>query len=71
MTAAAPRVTYDALLYELRTNGIAQLAKPHCRGRLADLSTEQVRELFDALIRLKPKYPAITDDLIRRIGDQL
>jgi hypothetical protein len=68
---AAPQSTYDAAVYELRTYGIAQLEKPNCRRRLADLSTAQVRELIAALIRLRPKYPKITDELIGKVGDQL
>ncbi len=68
---AAAQSTYDALLYELRTFGVAQLAKPNCRSRLSDLSTQQLRELIAALIRLKPEYPAITDDLLLKLGDQL
>ena len=68
---AASQVTCDAILYELRTYGISQLAKPNCRRRLFDLSTEQVRELIAALMRLRPRYPAITDDLLLKLGDQL
>ena len=68
---AASQATYDAILYELRTYGISQLAKPNCRRRLFDLSTEQVRELIAALMRLRPRYPAITDDLLLKLGDQL
>jgi hypothetical protein len=67
----AAQSTCDALLYELRTYGVPQLAKPNCRGRLSDLSTEQLRELLAALMRLRPKYPAITDELIMKIGDCL
>jgi hypothetical protein len=63
--------TYDALLYELRTYGIAQLAKPNCRDRLSSLSTRQLRELIAALMRLKPKYPAINDELLLKLGDLL
>jgi hypothetical protein len=67
----APQSTYDAALYELRTHGIAQLEKPNCRRRLGDLSTQQVRDLIAALIRLRPNYPAITDELILKLGDCL
>jgi hypothetical protein len=66
----APQSTYDAVLHELRTYGISQFAKPDCRRRLFDLSTEQVRELIAALMRLRPRYPAITDDLLLKLGDQ-
>jgi hypothetical protein len=67
----APQSTFDALLYELRTHGISQFANPNCRRRLADLSSHQVRELIAALMRLRPKYSAITDDLLLKLGDQL
>jgi hypothetical protein len=69
--ADAAQSTYDALLYELRTYGIAQLAKPNCRDRLSSLSTRQLRELIAALMRLKPKYPAINDELLLKLGEQL
>jgi hypothetical protein len=42
----APRATCDAVLWELRNYGIAQLAKDNCRRRLPDLSTKHRR--FDA-----------------------
>lgn len=67
----AAQSTYDALVYELRTYGIAQLEKPNCRGRLGDCSTQQLRDLIAALIRLRPNYPAITDELILKLGDCL
>jgi hypothetical protein len=67
----APKSTCDATLWELRTYGLPQLAKPDCRRRLANLSTGQLRELLAALIRLRPEYPNITDELIAKIGGQL
>jgi hypothetical protein len=69
--AGAPAVTLDALIYELRTYGAAQLVEPNCRSRLADLSTPQVRELITRLIRLRPQYPRIDDDLIVLLGGLL
>ena len=67
----AAQSTYDALLWQLRERGISDLQKPDCRRRLADLSIAQARELVAALIRLKPSYPDITDDLIETLGGQL
>jgi hypothetical protein len=68
----APQSTYDACLYELREHGVSQLSQPNCKRRLGDLTTDQVRELIAALLRLKPKYPAtISDTLILKLGDQL
>ena len=60
----APRSTYDAALWELRTYGVAQLAKENCRRRLSDLSTKQIRELVAALMRLRPQYLMINDELL-------
>jgi hypothetical protein len=71
-TLSAARSTYDACLYGLREYGLPQLEKPRCRSRLADLSSEQIRELISALLRLRPKYQAtICDELILKLGDQL
>jgi hypothetical protein len=73
---AAPRLeaaksTCDALLYELRTLGVAALAGPNCKQRLSALSTKQLRDLIAALMRLRPQYPAITDDLLLKLGELL
>jgi hypothetical protein len=67
----APRSTYDAALWELRTYGVAQLAKENCRRRLSDLSTKQIRELVAALMRLRPQYSMINDELLLKLGDLL
>jgi hypothetical protein len=67
----AAQSTYDALLWELREQGIAQLEKPECRRRLSELSTKQLRDLIAALVRLRAKWPKITDELIGVLGDQL
>jgi hypothetical protein len=70
-SCAAAQSTYDALLYELRTYGIAQLENANCRRRLGDVSSDQLRELIATLTRLRPQYPAITDELILKLGDNL
>jgi hypothetical protein len=67
---AAPS-TIDALIYELRTHGIAQLLNPRCRCRLSDLSTEQTRDLLASLMRLRSRCPKVTDELILSLGDLL
>jgi hypothetical protein len=67
----APKATYDALFYELSAYGLSQLAKPTSQGRLAALSTAQLRTLIEALIRLCARHPNITDELIAKLGDQL
>ena len=64
----AAQSTYDAALWELRTYGLAQLAKENCRRRLSDLSTKQLRELIAALMRLRPHYSMINDELLLKLG---
>jgi hypothetical protein len=58
-------------LYELRTHGLAQLNESNCRRHLFDLTTDQVRELIAALMRLRSAYPTITDELLLKLADQL
>jgi hypothetical protein len=60
----APQVTFDALIYELRMDGLAALEKPNCRRRLADLSDDQLREVLAALIRARTNCAAVTDELL-------
>jgi hypothetical protein len=67
----APKTTYDAALWELRTYGVAQLAKENFRRRLSDLSTKQLRELTAALMRLRPQHSIINDELLLKLGDLL
>ena len=67
----AAQSTYDAALWELRTYTLAQLAKENCRRRLSDLSTKQLRELIAALMRLRPQYSMINDELLLKLGDLL
>jgi len=67
----AAQSTYDAALWELRTYGLAQLAKENCRRRLCDLSTKQLRELIAALARLRSQYSMINDELLLKLGDLL
>jgi hypothetical protein len=68
---AAPQSTFEALVFELRTHGLPQLTKKSCRQRLGRLSTQQVRDLVAALRRLRPRYSAITEELILKLGDFL
>jgi hypothetical protein len=67
----APSATVEALVYELRTRGLAALTHPNCLRRLDDVSTAQLREVISRLIRLRPKYPSITDDLLLKLGGLL
>jgi hypothetical protein len=65
----AAKSTFDACLFELREYGIKQLANPNCRRRLAELSSKQMAELLNALVRLRSRYPNITDDLLFELGE--
>jgi hypothetical protein len=67
----AAGATVEALLFSMRERGKAALAKPDCRRRLADLSTAQVRRVIARLMRLRPRYPAVTDELLFLLGEQL
>jgi hypothetical protein len=64
-------LTCEALAYQLRENGLPELAKSDCRERIAALSSDQLRELIARLMRLRPKYPAITDDLLLALDEQI
>lgn len=67
----APPATVEALMYELRTYVIKALAAPNCQRRLCDLSTDQVREVIERLTKLRPRYPAISDELLSQLKAQL
>jgi hypothetical protein len=67
----AGKATCDALLFELRTYGAAQLAKPNCLDRLKQLSPRQVGGLIAVLMRLRPDHPAISDELLHELGKLL
>jgi hypothetical protein len=66
-----PQSTVEALIYELRTHGITALEHPRCLRRLDNVSTAQLREMLGHLIKLRPKNPLITDDLLLKIGGLL
>jgi hypothetical protein len=65
---AAPS-TVEAVMYELRTYGLAAIAGPNCQRRLADLSNAQLRQVIERLDRLRPNYPAITDNLLFSLAE--
>jgi hypothetical protein len=46
-------------------------AERDCRARLADLSSDQIRDVIRSLITLRPRYPKISDELLFKLGDQL
>src|SRR5438034_7055844 len=47
------------------------LQHPNCLRRLDDVSTAQLREVLSRLIKLRPKYLVITDDLLLKLGGLL
>src|SRR5262245_53032370 len=65
----AAESTVEALMYALRTNGCAALATN--RGRLAELSDRQVREVIVRLRRIQSDYPSITDELLELLVELL
>jgi hypothetical protein len=67
----AANVTVEALMLGLRERGVDALAESNCQRRLADLSTAQVRKVIERLIKLRQGYPAISDDVLLKLGRQL
>ena len=61
--------TVEALMYELRTYGLAALAGANCRRRLSELSQAQLGEVIGRLMKLRPRYPAITDQLLFQLAE--
>jgi hypothetical protein len=57
--------TIDALKYELRCFGIAQLKKPRTQARIAELSAEQMGDVIAALKRMQPACPLISDEFVQ------
>jgi len=66
----AAQSSYDALLWELRSYGLPRLNDRPTLDRLAALSSEQLEELIAALMRLRPSYDAVTDQLIQNLVEQ-
>jgi hypothetical protein len=67
----AAESTFEALVFSLCEDGQAALTEPDNRRRLAQLSTTQVRSVIARLIALRPRCPAITDQLLLLLGEQL
>lgn len=65
---AAP-ATVEALMYELRTFGLAALTHPQCQQRLTDITHKQLNEVIERLSRLRSQYPAIRDELLSLLGE--
>jgi hypothetical protein len=60
----AAQSTVEALIFELREHGAAQLEKEGCRRRLGELSDEQLLEVIERLVALQSQHPKINDALI-------
>jgi hypothetical protein len=64
----APKATYDAIVYELRTYGLPQLKNPSCQRRLADLSAAQVKNVMASLQQWRGRYPNVCDELLATLA---
>jgi hypothetical protein len=65
----APQSTVEAVIYRLREAGSAALNIPNWRQRLGELSVGQINEVMRRLIRLRSRYPAITDELFLMLDE--
>jgi hypothetical protein len=65
----AAESTFQAVAYVLRTYGMRRLNDAWLTNRLANFSDAQIKELVAALGRMRPKYPAITSELIAKIAE--
>jgi hypothetical protein len=62
----APPTTVEAVMYELRTDGLNALKQPNCQRRMDMLSRRQREEILQRLVKLRGKSycPGITDELL-------
>jgi hypothetical protein len=68
----AAQSTFDALLWELREYGVERLKREPTQNRLAQLSSEQLRQLVTAFERLQAQYTrTVTPELIATLRGQL
>lgn len=67
----APESTLEALMLDLRQRGAAALTERDSLRRLDELSRQQVREIITRLIKLRPRYPKISDELLFKLGGLL
>jgi hypothetical protein len=64
----APEMTVDAVIFSLRSRGMAALSEPITRQWLSELSRPQIADVGVRLHRLRAKYPTVTDQVIIEIG---
>jgi len=69
--ARAAASTVEALMFSLCRRGASALAERSCRRRLAELSTAQICEVIRRLIAARSRFPAIDDELLFQLGEQL
>jgi hypothetical protein len=65
----APTATVEAVMFELREDGLDALKAPNCKRRIGDLSKRQLAEGLARLIKLRPRYSKISDDLLLYVED--
>jgi hypothetical protein len=65
----APPTTVEAVMYELREDGLDALKAPNCKRRIGELSKRQLTEVLARLLKLRPRYPKISDDLLLYLED--
>jgi hypothetical protein len=63
--------TVEALMFSLRERGVSALTERDCQRRLAELSTAQIGSIIERLIVARPRFPAIGDELLFLLGEQL
>ena len=61
----------DAVLFELSLYGLPRLNNEKTQVRLAELSVDQLRDVSTRLVRMKPRYPQITTELLDVLTDQI
>jgi hypothetical protein len=64
----APEATYHAVVYELRTHGLAQLKQANCQRRLCDLSAAQIKTVIASLQQRRSQYPNVSDELLTALA---
>lgn len=64
----APKTTYDAVEFELRSYGLSELSKRDCQRRLADLSIAGLKRLMVGLQQRRGQYPAVSDELLAALA---
>jgi hypothetical protein len=65
----AAESTFKAVMWVLRTYGVAHLGDGWMMPRLAQFSADQFQELVAAMRRLNAsgKWPAVTDELVSKL----